>query len=132
MRAVCKFVAYFLAWYIKGEFIYQKKSRLGMSLSYVGNEPQNVQKRKDDGLTICTFLQQFLSQVGFRPCQAKVNCTRICTAGRAAGYANMFAKNCNYISAMGYRLLFFPIFVRKSKQQHGNFENPFKLSNSPS
>jgi hypothetical protein len=30
-------------------------------MTYVGNEPQNMQKRKDDGLTICTFLQQFLS-----------------------------------------------------------------------
>jgi hypothetical protein len=90
-------------------------------MTYVGNEPQSMQKRKGDGLTTCIFLQQFLAQVGFRSCHAKVNCTRICTAGRAAGYANVFAKYCNYISAMGYRLLFFPVFVRKCKQQHWKF-----------
>ncbi len=73
----------------KAEFIYTHKIKTWKvfvrGMTYVGNEPQNMHKRKDDGLTTCIFLQQFPSEVGFRPCHAKVNCTRICTAGRVAG-----------------------------------------------
>jgi hypothetical protein len=91
-------------------------------MTNVGNELQNMQKRIDDGLTTCIFLQQFLSLKWVSgPAKQRLIAQGFAQPVVQQVYANMFAKNCNYISAMGYRLLFFPIFVRKSKQQYWKF-----------